>query len=95
MDPLKEKFKAKADVLSAEIKDIIKNHGELKLGEITAVEKVCLSALWLTQYQVFAIIEQPFSKCGTKPMKELPGGFFILNGIVEHLTIYGINLRLQ
>ena len=27
MDPLKEKFKAKADVLAAEIKDIIKNHG--------------------------------------------------------------------
>jgi citrate synthase len=38
MDPLKEKFKAKADVLSAEIKDIIKNHGDLKLGDITVAQ---------------------------------------------------------
>src|SRR6478672_13085373 len=38
MDPLKEKFKAKAEVLSAEIKDIIKNHGDLKLGEITVAQ---------------------------------------------------------
>src|SRR6478736_3554653 len=38
MDKLKEKFKAKAEVLSAEIKDIIKNHGDLKLGEITVAQ---------------------------------------------------------
>ena len=38
MDPLKEKFKAKAEVLAAEIKDIIKNHGDLKLGEITVAQ---------------------------------------------------------
>jgi citrate synthase len=38
MDPLKEKFKAKAEVLAADIKDIIKNHGDLKLGEITVAQ---------------------------------------------------------
>src|SRR4051812_9869146 len=38
MDPLKEKFKAKAEVLAGEIKDIIKNHGDLKLGEITVAQ---------------------------------------------------------
>ncbi len=38
MDKLKEKFKGKAEVLSAEIKDIIKNHGDLKLGEITVAQ---------------------------------------------------------
>src|SRR3954462_12802751 len=38
MDPLKEKFKAKAEVLAADIKDIVKNHGDLKLGEITVAQ---------------------------------------------------------
>src|SRR6478735_8804471 len=38
MDPLKEKFKTKAEALSADIKDIIKNHGDLKLGEITVAQ---------------------------------------------------------
>lgn len=38
MDPLKEKFKAKAEVLASDIKDIIKNHGDLKLGEITVAQ---------------------------------------------------------
>ncbi|MBX3164599.1 MAG: citrate (Si)-synthase, eukaryotic [Bacteroidetes bacterium] len=38
MDPLKEKFKAKAEVLAAEIKDIRKNHGDIKLGEITVAQ---------------------------------------------------------
>lgn len=38
MDPLKQKFKAKADLLAADIKDIIKNHGDLKLGEITVAQ---------------------------------------------------------
>src|ERR1043165_616442 len=38
MDPLKEKFKAKAEVLAADIKDIVKNYGDLKLGEITVAQ---------------------------------------------------------
>jgi len=29
MDPLKEKFKLKAELLAADIKDIIKTHGDL------------------------------------------------------------------
>lgn len=38
MDRLKEQFKEKASALSVEIKDIIKNHGDLKLGEITVAQ---------------------------------------------------------
>ncbi len=38
MDRLKEKFRDKATALSAEIKDIVKNHGDLKLGEITVAQ---------------------------------------------------------
>jgi citrate synthase len=33
--PIKEKFKIKAESLSAEIKDILKNHGSKKIGEVT------------------------------------------------------------
>jgi citrate synthase len=33
--PIKEKFKVKADILNAEIKDILKEHGSKKIGEIT------------------------------------------------------------
>lgn len=39
MDALKNKFKEKADKLSAEIKDILAKHGSLKLGEYT-IEQV-------------------------------------------------------
>jgi citrate synthase len=35
MEVLKERFKAKADLVSAEIKDIIKEHGNRKIGEVT------------------------------------------------------------
>ena len=38
MDRLKEKFHEKSTVLAAEIKDIIKNHGDLKMGEITVAQ---------------------------------------------------------
>lgn len=38
MDKLKEKFKERSTLLSAEIKDIVKNHGDLKLGEITVAQ---------------------------------------------------------
>jgi citrate synthase len=38
MDSLKEKFKEKAIPMAAEVKDIIKNHGDLKLGEITIAQ---------------------------------------------------------
>jgi citrate synthase len=38
MDSLKEKFKEKAIPMAAEVKDIIKNHGDLKLGEITVAQ---------------------------------------------------------
>jgi citrate synthase len=38
MDRLKEKFKEKSSLLSTEIKDIVKNHGDLKLGEITVAQ---------------------------------------------------------
>ncbi|HEY1040660.1 MAG TPA: citrate (Si)-synthase, eukaryotic [Bacteroidia bacterium] len=38
MDRLKEQFKEKATALSADIKDIIKNHGDVKLGEITVAQ---------------------------------------------------------
>jgi len=33
--PIKERFKANADILSAEIKDILKQHGSRKVGEVT------------------------------------------------------------
>jgi len=33
--PIKERFKVKADSLSAEIKDILKTHGSKKIGEVT------------------------------------------------------------
>jgi citrate synthase len=33
--PIKERFKANADILSAEIKDILKEHGSKKVGEVT------------------------------------------------------------
>ena len=32
--PIKERFKVKADILSAEIKDILKEHGSKKIGEV-------------------------------------------------------------
>ena len=35
MDMIKEKFKAKADLLGATIKDILKEHGGKKIGEVT------------------------------------------------------------
>ncbi|HSF46404.1 MAG TPA: citrate (Si)-synthase, eukaryotic [Chitinophagaceae bacterium] len=35
MEVLKERFKTKADKVSAEIKDIIKEHGNRKIGEVT------------------------------------------------------------
>ncbi len=38
MDRLKEKFRDKATPLAAEIKDIIKTHGDKKLGEITIAQ---------------------------------------------------------
>ena len=38
MDRLKEKFKEKATPLAAEIKEIIKTHGDLKLGEFTVAQ---------------------------------------------------------
>jgi citrate synthase len=38
MDRLKEKFHEKSTALSADIKDIIKNHGDFKLGEITVAQ---------------------------------------------------------
>ena len=33
--PIKERFKANADILSAEMKDILKNHGSKKIGDVT------------------------------------------------------------
>jgi len=33
--PIKERFKANADILSAEIKDILKQHGSKKIGDVT------------------------------------------------------------
>ena len=38
MDRLKDKFREKAVPLAAEVKDIIKNHGDIKLGEITVAQ---------------------------------------------------------
>ncbi len=35
MEVLKARFKAKADIVSAEIKDILKEHGNRKIGEVT------------------------------------------------------------
>jgi citrate synthase len=35
MGVIKDRFKAKADVVSAEIKDILKEHGSRKIGEVT------------------------------------------------------------
>ena len=36
--PIKERFKVKADILSAEIKDILKEHGSKKIGEVTLAQ---------------------------------------------------------
>jgi citrate synthase len=38
MDRLKDKFKEKATPMAAEVKEIIKTHGDLKLGEITVAQ---------------------------------------------------------
>ncbi|ASZ14664.1 citrate (Si)-synthase, eukaryotic [Chitinophaga pendula] len=35
MGYIKEKFKVKADELNAEVKDIVKNHGDKKIGDVT------------------------------------------------------------
>ena len=35
MGIIKDRFKAKADTVAAEIKDIIKEHGNKKIGEVT------------------------------------------------------------
>jgi len=35
MEDIKERFKSKADIVSAEIKDILKTHGNKKIGEVT------------------------------------------------------------
>jgi len=35
MGIIKERFKAKADLASAEIKDLLKEHGNKKAGEVT------------------------------------------------------------
>ena len=34
MGVVKDRFKAKADLLAAEVKDIIKNHGDRIIGEV-------------------------------------------------------------
>ena len=36
--PIKEQFKIKADILNAEIKDILKQHGSKKIGEVTLAQ---------------------------------------------------------
>jgi citrate synthase len=36
--PIKERFKIKADILNAEIKDILKQHGSKKIGEVTLAQ---------------------------------------------------------
>src|SRR5579872_3893065 len=38
MATIKEKFKAKSDGLAAEIKEIIKEHGSKKIGEVTLAQ---------------------------------------------------------
>jgi citrate synthase len=35
MGVIKDKFKEKADIMSAEVKDILKQHGDTKIGEVT------------------------------------------------------------
>ena len=35
MGVIKDKFKEKADSMSAEMKDILKQHGDKKIGEVT------------------------------------------------------------
>ncbi len=35
MGVIKDKFKEKADLMSAEMKDILKQHGDKKIGEVT------------------------------------------------------------
>ena len=35
MGIIKEKFKKKADIVAAEIKELIKEHGDKKIGEVT------------------------------------------------------------
>ena len=32
---LKDRFKSRADIVSAEIKDLLKEHGNKKIGEVT------------------------------------------------------------
>lgn len=38
MSYIKEKFKAKADELSAEVKDLLKNHGTKKIDDVTIAQ---------------------------------------------------------
>ena len=38
MASIKERFKSKADIVSAEIKDLIKEHGNKKIGEVTLAQ---------------------------------------------------------
>lgn len=35
MEPIKEKFKAKSEIVAAEIKELLKTHGNKKIGEVT------------------------------------------------------------
>ncbi len=38
MGIIKEKFKAKADVVGAEMKEMLKEHGDKKIGEVTLAQ---------------------------------------------------------
>jgi citrate synthase len=35
MEAIKQKFKAKSEVVAAEIKELLKEHGNKKIGEVT------------------------------------------------------------
>ena len=38
MGVVKDRFKSKADIVSAEIKDLLKEHGNKKIGEVTLAQ---------------------------------------------------------
>ena len=46
MDLLKSSFKAKADKIGAEIKEMLKEHGNKKIGEVTLSQAYSFSWLY-------------------------------------------------
>src|SRR5579863_10095922 len=64
----------------------------MKVGPIAQFD---LLALRRTYHHLLTIVVQPLAESGTKPVKELPGTFLVLNGIGQGFPIIGSDLWLQ